>query len=316
MSDTSIKNRLIKSVKGALKPALKTAWWVVKLTVCVSLAVTILNYLGVVKWFSEIATPLFTHIGLSGESALAYITGYFVNIYSAIAVVTTLDLSYKAITIIAVMCLCSHNMILETAVQKKTGSSFARMFILRTLAAFFAAFILNIILPETTETNAGAAQVAATNDIIEVLQIWGLSTLKLIARMVTLIVLLTIFQRVLNEFGVMQILSKILSPLLRVFGLPEKTSFLWIVANTLGLAYGSAVMIEEAEQGKISKTDADLLNHHIAISHSNVEDMLLFAAIGASILWMMTIRLTMAFIVVWLRRFELYFRGRKLKLET
>jgi spore maturation protein SpmB len=126
--------------------------------------------------------------------------------------------------------------------------------------------------------------------------------------MVTLIVLLSILQRILNEFGVMKILSKILSPILRVFGLPVKTSFLWIVANTLGLAYGSAVMIEETEQGKISRIEADLLNHHIGISHSNLEDVLLFAAIGASLWWMIIIRLSLAFIAVWMRRIELYCR--------
>ncbi|MDR1554155.1 MAG: nucleoside recognition protein [Prevotellaceae bacterium] len=302
----NIKIRLRDSIKNAFPSALRTAWWVVKLTVCVSLAVTILDYLGVVKWFSHIATPIFTHIGLTGESALAYITGYFVNIYSAIAVITTLDLSFRAITIIAVMCLCSHNMIIETAVQKKTGSSAVRMFILRTVAAFVAAFILNLVLPESQAVNKNIGQIATNSNIIEILQAWGISTVKLVIRMVVLIILLTIMQRVLNELGIVNILSKILSPVLRILGLPVKTSFLWIVANTLGLAYGAAVMIEETSQGKINKIEADLLNHHIAISHSSLEDVLLFAAIGASFWWMITIRLALAFISVWIRRIELH----------
>jgi hypothetical protein len=308
MPDTITKAGLKNSIKNALPSALHTAWWVVKLTVGVSFAVTALDYLGVVKWFSQISTPVFTYIGLTGESALAYITGYFVNIYSAIAVVTTLDLSFRSITIIAVMCLCSHNMIIETAVQKKTGSSAVRMCILRTLAAFVSAFILNLVLPEQQASNANIAQTAIDNNIIEILHVWGISTIKLVIRMVTIIILLTILQRILNELGIIKILSKILSPLLRVFGLPLKTSFLWIVANTLGLAYGAAVMLEETSQGKINKIETDLLNHHIAISHSNLEDVLLFAAIGASFWWMIIIRLALAFISVWIRRIELHFR--------
>ncbi|MDR1983312.1 MAG: nucleoside recognition protein [Prevotellaceae bacterium] len=306
MSEATIGKRLLNSIKNSLPSALRTAWWVVKLTVGISLMVTVLDYFGVVKWFSQIATPLFTHIGLTGEAALAYITGYFVNIYSAIAVVNTLDLSFRAITIIAVMCLCSHNMIIETAVQKKTGSSAVRMCILRTLAAFVSAFILNLILPETSVVKAKEA--IAANNILEILREWGITTVILVIRMVTLIVLLTILQRILNELGIMKILSKVLSPLLRVFGLPIKTSFLWIVANTLGLAYGAAVMIEETKQGKIDKIEADLLNHHIAISHSSLEDVFLFAAIGASLWWMIIIRLALAFISVWIRRIELYFK--------
>ncbi|MDR0420391.1 MAG: nucleoside recognition protein [Prevotellaceae bacterium] len=308
MSDTTTKKRLKDAIKNAFPSALRTAWWVVKLTVGVSLAVTILDYAGVVKWFSQIASPVFTHIGLTGESALAYITGYFVNIYSAIAVITTLDLSFRAITIIAVMCLCSHNMIIETAVQKKTGSSAVRMCILRTLAAFVSAFILNLVLPESQVENTNTVKAAANADIIDVLQVWGISTVKLVIRMVTLIIVLTILQRVLNELGIVKILSKILSPVLRLFGLPVKTSFLWIVANTLGLAYGAAVMIEETTQGKISKIEADLLNHHVAISHSSLEDVLLFTAIGASFWWMIIIRLALAFVSVWVRRIELHFK--------
>ncbi len=105
--------------------------------------------------------------------------------------------------------------------------------------------------------------------------------------MFILILSLNILQRLLAEFGVIRKLSKILRPVLKIFGLPAKTSFLWIVANILGLAYGAAVMIEETELGKISPEDADLLNHHIAISHSNLEDVCAFLSIGASLGWML-----------------------------
>jgi hypothetical protein len=307
MSDKTFGKRFQNAITGALPSALRTAWWLIRLTVCVSFAVTMLSYFGVVEWFSKLVTPLFTHLGLTGESALAYITGYFVNIYGAIAVVTTLDLSFRAITIIAVMCLCSHNMILETAVQKKTGSSVVRMCIVRTVAAFVAAIILNYFMPESTEMTTNAEPVAASNNLIEVLEAWGIKILWLMLRMATFVVSLNIIQRILKEFGVMTILSKIFSPLLIIFGLPAKTTFLWIVANTLGLAYGAAVMIEETEQGRLTKIESDLLNHHIAISHSNLEDLLLFVAIGASFWWLFIVRLLLAFIVVWLRRLELHF---------
>jgi spore maturation protein SpmB len=122
--------------------------------------------------------------------------------------------------------------------------------------------------------------------------------------MLCLIFGLSILQRLLSEFGVIRLLSKLLSPLLLIFGLPARTSFLWIVANVLGLAYGSAVMIEEVEAGKISAEDADLLNHHIGISHSNLEDVLLLCAIGALFWWLLLSRWAMSVILVWERRFE------------
>ena len=117
---------------------------------------------------------------------------------------------------------------------------------------------------------------------------------------------LNLLQQVMRQLGIIEVLSKVLRPLLAIFGLPSRTSFLWIVANTLGLAYGSAVMISEVEAGNISKEEADLLNYHVAVSHSNLEDLLLFAAIGASVFWMLSIRLAFAALIVWIVRFSLY----------
>lgn len=305
----SFKSRFISAVKSALKPALKTGWWMVRLTVCISLAVTLLQYFGIVGWLSKELSPVFRLIGLPGEAALVFITGYFVNLYSAIAVIETLSIDYRSVTILAVMCLCAHNMILETAVQKKTGSSAFRMVIVRTGSAFILAYILNLLLPENGRIFANDNIVFEKPTLLLMLKGWAISAGLLIAKMMTLILSLSILQRILGEFGIIRLLSKALRPIMKFFGLPAKTAFLWIVANILGLAYGSAVMIEERELGKISREDADLLNHHISISHSNLEDVLLFATVGALVGWMLISRWIISFVVVWTRKIELYVKA-------
>jgi hypothetical protein len=74
---------------------------------------------------------------------------------------------------------------------------------------------------------------------------------------------------------------------------------LWFVAQTLGLTYGSAVLIEEVENNEISLPNANLLNYHIAINHSLLEDTLLFVAIGVPAGWIIAPRFILAIIVVW-----------------
>ena len=54
-----------------------------------SFVILLLQYFGFIEWISFWLTPLFSHFGLPGEAALAYVSGYFVNCYSAIAVMTT-----------------------------------------------------------------------------------------------------------------------------------------------------------------------------------------------------------------------------------
>lgn len=307
--EKSALNRAISSIKEILPKTLKTCLWLIRITTIVTLGVLFLEYFNILPWISKALNPIFNLIGLPGEAALAYVSGYFVNVYSAIAVISTLNLDIRSITILAVMILCSHNMITETAVLKKTGSSAIRMVVIRTAAAFILGFTLNLIMPEIQQ-GLKIEIIEANLSLVQMLKEWFFDTLYLIVLMSTLIFALSIIQRLLTEFGVIKWLSKIFSPVLAFFGLPPKTSFLWIVANTLGLAYGAAVMIDEAESGNVTKKEIDLLNHHIAISHSNLEDVLLLASVGAIIWWLLVARWVFAFVLVWELRLEIVIKKK------
>ncbi len=302
----SLLTRSLTAAKTALPGATRTAWWMVRLTVVASLAVQLLDYFGIIGWLASFLTPVFQMVGLPGRASLVFISGYFLNVYTAIAVMSTMVLNVRTITILSVMILCAHNMIIESAVQKKCGTPLVRIFIIRTLSAFVLGFVLNLIMPAeaTAEGLESVAPSANQMGLWLLFNLWWKSTAFLVIKMIVLIYSLSILQRLLAEFGVIRWLSKLCRPALMVFGLPARTSFLWIVANVLGLAYGAAVMIEEVEAGKITKEDADLLNHHIGISHSNLEDVFLLSSVGALFWWLILSRWAMSIILVWERRGE------------
>lgn len=312
--EKTAKQRIIESVREVMPKTVKTCFWLIKITVGISILILFLRYFNILPWFSELISPVFNFVGLPGEAALSFVTGYFVNVYSAIAVMVTLDLDARSITILSVMVLCAHNMITETAVQKKTGSSATRIVIIRTLSALVLGFVLNLIIPGNVMQSASNAHVEQA-DLMQMVTTWFWSTLNVVLKMVVLIFSLSILQRLLSEFGVIRWISKFLRPLLLIFGLPAKTSFLWIVANILGLAYGAAIMMEETESGKISKEDADLLNHHIGISHSNLEDVLLLSSVGAMVVWMLLSRWAMSALLVWELRLEMFVRKKYVNLR-
>ena len=294
--------RLLNCIKAARHSAFKTIWWLTKIMVTLSFAILLLQYFGIIEWISYRLTPLFSHFGLPGEAALAYVSGYFVNCYSAIAVMTTLDLSSRAITILSVMVLCSHNMILETAVQHKTGSPILKIVVIRTLSAFILGWTLNKIMPGSFEATTVTNNIQEKICFLMMLKAWAIRTAKNLILMAVIVYLLTTLQKILTEYGIIEYISKFLKPVMTFFGLPQKTAFLWIVSNTLGLAYGSGIMIEEAEKGETTKEENDLLNCHIGISHSNLEDLLLFTAAGGAYLWMLLSRWVMSLIWVWFFR--------------
>lgn len=305
----SFAERIAECFKQAFPKALKTSLWILKITVPVSFVVSILSYCGTLTLVSDILTPVFQLIGLRGEAAIAFVTGVFLNIYSVIAVLSQLTLTLREVTIIAVMSLIAHNLIVETTVQSHTGSKAWHMVVLRLGMAFVAAFLLNLFLPPLDQVLGHTAINGQTLSFASHLKGWLFSAFKMIFKIIILVFLLMVLQEILREFNLIKILTAPISPLMKTLGLPRSTSFLWIVANTLGLAYGSAVMLEEVNQGRVKKSEADLLNYHIAISHSNLEDLLLFAAIGVSIPWMLGIRLIIAAVAVWVRRWYLTSRG-------
>lgn len=295
-------SRFTNCIKTARPSAFKTIWWLTKIMVLLSFAIMLLQYVGVIEWISYWLTPIFSHFGLPGEAALAYVSGYFVNCYSAIAVMTTLDLSTRAATILSVMVLCSHNMILETTVQHKTGSSVVKIVAIRTLSAFILGWVLNKIMPGSFEASSMTNNVQEELTFMIMLKDWALRTAKNIALMAVIVYLLTVLQKILTEYGIIEYISRFLKPVMIFFGLSPKCAFLWLVSNTLGLAYGAGIMIEEAEKGETTKGDNDLLNCHIGISHSNLEDLLLFTAAGGAYLWMLLSRWCMSLIWVWFFR--------------
>ena len=140
------------------------------------------------------------------------------------------------------------------------------------------------------------------------LQEWSKAISITTLKIVVLVNLLLILQKILNEFDLIKWILMPFSPMLRIMGLPANTGFLWMVAYTLGLSYGGAIMINQSEEGRLAKEDADLLNTHIAVSHSLLEDTLLFASMGYNLWILIFPRMLLSVVYVWGRRFGLYLR--------
>lgn len=291
------------AVTRAFVPGLKTACWMLKLMVPITLGVAVLDYLGVIETLSKGLTPLFSFMGLDGRGALVFMTSVLVNIYSAIAVMAGLNLDLRSVTILATMCLIAHNLVIETAVQHKTGSSTARILLLRLGMALLAGVLLNLLLPEKLTGDVLFDKAAAApRSWGGVFLAWGRTLWGLLLKMVPLVIGLNILQNLLREFRIIDWLTVPLKPVMKLFGLPYPVTFLWIVANTLGLAYGGAVMIAEADKGELDPEDIGLLNTHIALSHSMLEDTILFAVLGVGVGWLILPRLTLAVAAVWVKR--------------
>jgi hypothetical protein len=320
----AVLDKAIVAFKETVVPALRIIRFLLLIMLPVSFAVLLLKTSGILYYISAALNPLMKFLGLPGEAALAFLTSVVMNIYSAIAVIETLTLSGKQMIILATMCLIAHNFFVEILVMKRTGSMIIKIVFLRLVSAVAAAWVLRRIVPE----NAGKAVASAGAlmhktrislsfaEIAAQLPPWLTSSLVLILQVSLIIFAIMFLQRLLTEFGLMKRLAALMSPVMGFFGLPAKTGYVWIVAYTVGVAYGSGILIEEVKEGNLSKSEADLLNHHIALSHSQIEDTLLFVYLGVPYLWAALPRFLLALISVWVEKFRraVFRRGFRVKV--
>lgn len=297
-----IKNsKLAHAVRSAVSPTWKSASWLLKLMIPISLSVALLQHWGVLAWIAHYLNPVFLYLGLPGSSAVIFISGAAAGTYAGLAAMMAIPLTLRQATILALMIALCHALPMECAVNKKTGSSFWRMAFIRIFMAFACALIINNVLPamDSSYIYLGAP---ADSSLAEVLQVWVVSQTKMALMVFLIIYLLMIVQRLLEAYSLLSPISTLLSPLMRLFGLPEKAAYMWLVGNVLGISYGSAVMLELEERGQITKEEANDVNYHLIMNHSLLEDTIVFALTGISAWWVVGTRVSFAMIVVWLHK--------------
>ena len=131
---------------------------------------------------------------------------------------------------------------------------------------------------------------------------WCQMAFFLVLKMSAIVSGLMFLQAVLKEFKILDVIARLFAPFMKLMGLSRDSSFLWFVAQTVGLTYGSAVLLEELEEHDMPRQDVNLLNYHIAINHSLFEDTSLFWSMGVPLFWITIPRFLLAVVFVWLVR--------------
>ncbi len=297
--NTELKDVLYRSCMKSME----VCWSILIIMIPISLGVTILQYTGILDYFAWALSPLMHLISLPGEASLALIAGALINIYAGIAVMGTLGLDAWSINIIAVMMLICHNLLVESAVQSRTGVSGITMTVFRIVAALGMGLCLSLLLPEElkgTGMHMGVAVSSDSKTLAEVMVIWFRQTSALTIKVILIIAVINLAIDVMRFFKAFDPVISLLRPLAFINGLPGKAAFMWMTGIFFGLAYGAGVLIAEARAGHVDKDSLVRLNLSLGISHSLIEDTILFVAIGASLFWVLVPRMVAAALMVWI----------------
>lgn len=294
-----------------LRPSLiksgKTSIWLLKIILPVSLLVRLLDYYGFLDYLASFLDPIFVNMGLPGSTAIIFISSVFLPMYAPLAIMTSIPITLRELTILTLMCQTSHNLPVESTIQSKTGTSFWSVSILRVTMSLVIGLFLNWVLPQEMGMPTFAqTSVEKATSISQLLIEWLKNGLSMGLLILGIVFALNVLYGFMLRYKWIDKLSNVISPVLKFFGLPLNTGFLWLIGYIVGLAYGGALMMDQMKEGTVKKEDANLLNYHLAMSHSVLEDNLLFVALGVSLWIILAVRFTAALIIVWAVRFLFY----------
>ena len=301
-------------LKTGLRTGIKKGWsnfvWICKIIVPVSFLAALLQWSGWLSQLDFLLHPLMSLINLPAAAALPIIIAMLVSFYAAIAIMVVLPFTIEQITLIALFITIAHMLIAEGIIQHKSGLNIVKATLVRIGAAILSVLVVSQFFTDTSQSVSLPASLAVDAAFIEVLKGWAIETLGLCGRVFLIIMLVMMALYSSESLGWLKYLRKFFRPLMKVLGLSDRAATMWVTGAGFGLLYGSAVIIEEAKKGALTKEELEHLHISIGINHSIVEETALFLALGVNPLWLLIPRFVAAIIAVHTLRAIQYLKSK------
>lgn len=280
----------------------------VKVMLPVMIAVQIAQQLGWVDALGRAIAPAMALLNLPPEAGMVWVTGAFVGVYGAIAVLmslaSSLDMSAGQFSALCAMILFTHSLPVEQAIVRRAGGGSWATTLLRLGAAlvyggavaWFCQLTGVLSEPISLEWLHGSAAGADTVDAS--LVTWIRGTVLSLALTFAIIVGLLVLLDVLERTGATRWITTALTPVLRISGLDARATPVTMVGVLLGLTYGGALIIEESEKEHFTARMRLLALAWVSLSHSLIEDTVLFMALGADIWIVLVGRVLLTLLIV------------------
>jgi Fe2+ transport system protein B len=315
------QGKLQDNLKIGLQNGLKKGWsgflWMMKIIIPISFLTAVLAWSGWLGKIDYLIAPLMGFLGLPAMAALPIIIGGLTGIYGGIAAMAVLPFTLAEMTLLANFLLICHNLIQEGVIQAQSGLSSVKATLFRIAAAVVTVYAMTFFIQTDPSTAARAGAMGVSTQAFYVMASgWGLSMLELIVKIFFIIMTILTLLEIAKSMGWVLPIVKTLSPFLRILGLSEKVGILWMTAVVFGLAYGGAVIVEEARQGHISKEELEELQLSVGINHSMVEDPFLFMTFGVSAFWLWVPRLITAMAATRMLTLWVSYRQKSIKPTT
>jgi hypothetical protein len=147
--DIRPQNSLTEIIKEGARQGLLSFFSLFKVMVPVYIFISVLKKIQVLDYLAHYFTPFMKYLGLPGDTALAMVLGYTINIYAAIAAFAGLGLTIRQVTILGIILGSSHTLFMETAVVGQMKARPITILVMRISVGLLLGLLMNLILPAT-----------------------------------------------------------------------------------------------------------------------------------------------------------------------
>lgn len=129
-------------LRTGLREGFRTSLKIVRFTFPLYMAVDLLREGALLSKAGALFAPAMGLFGLPGEAAFAFVAAFLLNLYAAVAILVPLALTPFQVTQCGIMMGIAHNLVVEGAVLRSTGTRAGVLTLFRVLLAAAAGLLV------------------------------------------------------------------------------------------------------------------------------------------------------------------------------
>ncbi|SBV98423.1 putative Membrane protein [uncultured delta proteobacterium] len=305
-------SKLIGAVRGSARDGAGICLGLYRVMLPLIVILKIMGEFDLIRYLALPLAPVMTLMGLPEDLGIAWAVSMAINLYSGLIVLASMIPSMDALSVaqtstFSLIVLYAHSLPVECRIAQQCGLSLVFQLAFRVGAAILAGVALHLFFSRTGIFAEPALILFPGDSAAPTLSQWAWSQVINLVCIYCIITVLLLAQKAIDHYNIVRWLELPLLPLVKMVGVSRKAASTILVGMSMGLIYGSGLIIQAARDGRLSRRDIFGAISLMGLAHAIIEDTFLLMVIGAHWTVVLAARLviatalTAAVMRVWLR---------------
>ena len=300
--DLWLSSFIPNGIRGTIMKSIRVSYTCIVISLPVLIIIRILSEFGFIEFMTMAVEPVMGLLHMPGEAAIIWAIAMTANLYAALIAFVALggDFTVLETTLLTCLMLGTHSIFIEMIFVAKTGCRLIFYTVMRIAMSIASAYIIGVIMAYFDLGGETTTVLFVPTTSLEVsLAQWAHDTAMQIAIIPVIAFTVIAIIDILQYLKMTDIISKGLAFLLSPLKIQNKDACqLTLVGILLGLAFGGALLVEEAKKGHIPNRDISIVMMLLCNVHAAIEDNILLALLGGWVFGFIILRSLICYAMV------------------